>query len=409
MPLFRLISVLVILLLAGVAAAASPRSAVTDIRIDVQGVTTSVVLDLSAPVEYRLFTLANPYRVVLDFPQLEFKVPANRVPAGRGVINALRWGLFTPGTSRLVFDVGGPVGVSRIERLPAAGGQPARLAIDLAPATAAQFDKTMKAGAVVSSPQMAAAIPGATPAAPAAPVRTGRPKANAKPIIVIDAGHGGIDPGTIGASGTLEKNITLATARQLRRQLEATGRYRVVMTRDSDIFVPLRDRIAIARAAHGDMFISLHADAYEATSLRGASIYTLSEDASDAEAAALAAKENKSDVIAGVDLSQENSTVSSILIDLAQRETKNRSVQFAGMLVGALKKDTPVLHNAHRFAGFVVLKAPDIPSVLIELGYLSSKDDEALLAAAGHRTKIAKDILRAVDGYFEWQAHLKRS
>jgi len=263
----------------------------------------------------------------------------------------------------------------------------------------------MKAGPVVSSVAMVAAIP----TLPVPPVRPSPSKANAKPIIVIDAGHGGIDPGTIGASGTLEKTITLAAARQLRRQLEASGRYRVVMTRDSDVYVPLRDRIAIARAAHGDMFISLHADAYDAASLRGASIYTLSEDASDAEAAALAAKENKSDVIAGVDLSQESNTVSSILIDLAQRETKNRSVQFAGLLVGALKNDTQILHNAHRFAGFVVLKAPDIPSVLIELGYLSSKADETLLATPAHRTKIAKDILRAVDGYFDWQAHLKRS
>jgi N-acetylmuramoyl-L-alanine amidase len=321
------------------------------------------------------------------------------------VVSALRWGLFTPVTSRLVFDVSGPVGVGRIDRLPAAGALPARLAIDLAPVSPAQFDATMKAGPVVSSALMVAAIP----TLPVPPVRPAPPKIHAKPIIVIDAGHGGIDPGTIGASGTLEKNITLATARQLRRQLEASGRYKVMMTRDSDVFVPLRDRIAIARAAHGDMFISLHADAYDAATLRGASIYTLSEDASDTEAAALAAKENKSDVIAGVDLSQESSTVSSILIDLAQRETKNRSVQFAGLLVGALKNDTQVVRNAHRFAGFVVLKAPDIPSVLIELGYLSSKDDEKLLTATGHRAKIAKDILRAVDGYFEWQAHLKRS
>jgi len=408
MPLFRLSLLLFVLFLAGPATAAPARPSVTDIRLDEQGLTTSVVLDLSAPVEYRLFTLANPYRIVLDFPQLDFKVGPNRAPGGVGVISALRWGLFTPGTSRLVFDVGGPVGVSRIERLPAAGPLPARLAIDLAPVTAAQFDKTMKAGPVVSSALMAAAIP--TPAPPPAlPAQPSRPKANAKPIIVIDAGHGGIDPGTIGASGTLEKNITLATARQLRRQLEASGHYKVVMTRDSDVYVPLRDRIAIARAAHGDMFISLHADAYDAATLRGASIYTLSEDASDAEAAALAAKENKSDVIAGVDLSQESSTVSSILIDLAQRETKNRSVQFAGLLVGALKNDTQVLRNAHRFAGFVVLKAPDIPSVLIELGYLSSKADEGLLTTAAHRSKIAKDILQAVDGYFDWQAHLKRS
>jgi len=408
MPLVRQSLLLLLLLLAGSAEAAPGRLAVTDIRVDQQGLTTSVVLDLSASVEYRVFSLANPNRIVLDFPQLDFKVAANRAPGGVGVISALRWGLFTPGTSRLVFDLAGPVGIVRIERLPAAGQLPARLALDLAPVTPAQFDQAVKAGPTVSSAAMVAAIPMPAPPPPvAAPAAT--PKANAKPVIVIDAGHGGIDPGTIGASGTLEKNVTLATARQLRRQLQATGRYKVVMTRDSDVYVPLRDRIAIARAAHGDMFISLHADAYDLASLRGASIYTLSEDASDSEAAALAAKENKSDVIAGVDLTQESSTVSSILIDLAQRETKNRSVQFAGLLVGELKNDTQVLKNAHRYAGFVVLKAPDIPSVLIELGYLSSKADERQLTTAAHRGKIAKDILRAVDAYFDWQAHLKRS
>ena len=408
MPLVRLSFLLLLVLLAGSAEAAPARLAVTGIRVDQQGITTSVVLDLSAPVEYRLFSLANPNRIVLDFPQLEFRVAAGRAPGGVGVISALRWGLFTPGTSRLVFDLGGPVGIVRIERLPATGQLPARLALDLAPVTPTQFDQAVKAGPMVSSAAMVAAIPmPAPPPAVAAPAAT--PKPNAKPVIVIDAGHGGIDPGTIGASGTREKNVTLANARQLRRQLQATGRYKVVMTRDSDVYVPLRDRIAMARAAHGDMFISLHADAYDADTLRGASIYTLSEDASDSEAAALAAKENKSDVIAGVDLTQESNTVSSILIDLAQRETKNRSVQFAGLLVGALKNDTKILRNAHRYAGFVVLKAPDIPSVLIELGYLSSKADERLLTTAAHRGKITKDILRAVDAYFDWQAHLKRS
>ena len=151
------------------------------------------------------------------------------------------------------------------------------------------------------------------------------------------------------------------------------------------------------------------ADAYDAATLRGASIYTLSEDASDSEAAALAAKENKSDVIAGVDLTQESNTVSSILIDLAQRETKNRSVQFAGLLVGTLKNDTKILRNAHRYAGFVVLKAPDIPSVLIEMGYLSSRQDEADLNNPKYRAKLARAILRSVDGYFDWQDRAKRS
>src|SRR5260221_8804788 len=184
MPLYRLISLLFVLL-AGVAAAAPPRPAVTGIRLDQQGLTTSVVLDLSQPVEYRLFTLANPYRVVLDFPQLDFKLATSRPPAGVGVISALRWGLFTPGTSRLVFDLTGPVGVGRIDRLPAAGKLPARLTIDFAPATSAQFAATMKAEPVVSSALMAAAIP--TPAPPpAAPAPPARVKAHAKPRLVTE-------------------------------------------------------------------------------------------------------------------------------------------------------------------------------------------------------------------------------
>ena len=215
-------------------------------------------------------------------------------------------------------------------------------------------------------------------------------------------------PGRPSASGTYEKEITLAMALEMKRQLEASGRYRVVLTRDSDVFIRLRDRIEIARAAKADLFISLHADAHGTRDLRGASVYTLSEQASDAEAAALAAKENKSDVIAGIDLSNENEVVTNILIDLAQRETKNLSARFAAVLVDELKRDTLLLRNTHRFAGFAVLKAPDVPSVLIELGYLSSREDEAELRSAKHRTKVASAIMRAVDGFFEWQQTMRR-
>jgi N-acetylmuramoyl-L-alanine amidase len=195
---------------------------------------------------------------------------------------------------------------------------------------------------------------------------------------------------------------------ELKKQLEKTGRYQVVLTRDSDVFVRLRDRIEVARAAGADLFVSLHADAHTTSDLRGASVYTLSEKASDAEAAALATKENKSDVIAGIDLSNENEVVTNILIDLAQRETKNLSARFAALLVDELKRDTPLLRNTHRFAGFAVLKAPDVPSVLIELGYLSSDEDEAQLRSAKHRAKLGTAIVRAVDGFFEWQQTMRR-
>ena len=237
------------------------------------------------------------------------------------------------------------------------------------------------------------------PAAGAA--KPGPRRADAKKIIVLDPGHGGVDPGTVGAGGTHEKELTLATAREIRRQLEATGRYRVVMTRDDDSFVQLRERVAKARAVNADMFLSIHADSIGSAQTRGASIYTLSETASDAEAAALATRENRADIIAGVDLSVENRDVASILIDLAQRETMNRSAAFAATLVGELGREIQLLPTKpHRFAGFAVLKAPDIPSVLLELGYLSNRQDEVLLGRSHHRSKIATAIVRAIDDHF---------
>ncbi len=226
-------------------------------------------------------------------------------------------------------------------------------------------------------------------------------KGDAKRTIVIDAGHGGVDPGAVGATGTHEKDVTLAMAREVRRQLEATGRYRVVMTRDDDSFVRLRDRVNKARAANADLFMSIHADSMGRGDTRGASIHTLSETASDAEAAALAARENRADVIAGVDLSGENKDVATILIDLAQRETMNRSATFAGILVNELGREIQLLPtNPHRFAGFAVLKAPDIPSVLIELGYLSNRQDEMLLSRPHHRAKVAAAVVKSVNAFF---------
>ena len=227
-----------------------------------------------------------------------------------------------------------------------------------------------------------------------------RPEPQGLPLVYIDPGHGGPDPGTIGYSGTYEKNVTLAVAQELARQLLASGRYRVKLTRQSDMFVALRERFEMARVDHADIFISLHADSSFVGDPRGLSVYTLSETSSDAEAAALAAKENKADLIAGMDLTKQSTAVTSILIDLAQRETKNQSAHFAELLVNELGRVTMLLPNTHRFAGFAVLKAPDIASVLIEMGYLSNVQDEALLLSAPHRAKLAGAMLRAIDGYF---------
>jgi len=229
------------------------------------------------------------------------------------------------------------------------------------------------------------------------------------PTIVLDPGHGGKDPGAIGAHGTMEKDVNLQMAKQLKALLEATGRYKVVLTRSDDRLLPLRQRIDIARAAKAALFISIHADHNERAELRGASVYTLSETASDAEAAAVAARENKDGVITGVDLTTQSPMVTSILIDLAQRETKNLSARFASLLTDQLSEHTLVLRDSHRFAGFVVLKALDVPSVLLELGYLSNAEDEAALASKRHRRAVAKAIRDAIDRYFQWQRSVRQS
>ena len=219
--------------------------------------------------------------------------------------------------------------------------------------------------------------------------------------MVIDPGHGGIDPGAVGSGGTYEKDVVLAMGLELRRQLEATGRYSVIMTREADRIVRLRDRLRVARESDGELFLSLHADSLvRAPDVRGASVYTLSEQASNDEAARLARKENRADILAGVDLSDQEDIVTEILIDLAQRDANNKSVQLAEHFVGQLKSVTKMARQRRSQAGFVVLKSPDMPSVLIELGYLSNAADERVLRDPAHLSGLARAMVAAIDQYF---------
>jgi N-acetylmuramoyl-L-alanine amidase len=220
-------------------------------------------------------------------------------------------------------------------------------------------------------------------------------------LIVLDPGHGGVDPGAIGFSGVYEKEIALATAQQLARELETTKRYRVRLTRSGDEFVALQDRVAFAHAEGADLFLSIHADALPNAGMRGASVYTLSEQASDKEAAALAARENKADLIAGIDLSRHEPVVSEILIDLARRQTNNLSIRLARELVTELGHEVRLLNNSHRSAGFVVLKAPDIPSALVEVGCLSNRTEEQLLQRPAYQHKLATGLVRSINDYFD--------
>ncbi len=354
---------------------------------------TRFVLDMSRDVSPRVFVLADPYRVVIDLPEADWNTDENAGQDGKGLVRGYRYGLFRPGNSRIVLDMSGPAEVGRIFNLKPANGKGHRLVLDLKSVSRDEF--LSRAGWPKES-----AGPGRRDTS--IPLReTGNERKKGRYVVAIDAGHGGIDPGTIGKSGLQEKAVSLAVARKLRDQLVSTGRYDVVMIRDRDIFYALGDRVAIARKARADLFISLHADAIRDRTVRGASVYTLSEVASDKEAEALASKENRADIIAGVNTSEVSSEISQILIELSQREAKNRSAHFTELLMPELSKETKLLRNTHRYAGLVVLKAPDVPSVLIELGFMSNSQDEQNLRSANWQKRVARSISTSVDAYFK--------
>jgi N-acetylmuramoyl-L-alanine amidase len=415
--------ILGLLFLIGGAAAAAAKPAITDARLGVEPGLTRVVISLTQRSDFRVFTLADPYRVVIDMSEVDWKVPSGTKLQGQGLVAGMRYGLFKAGTSRVVLDLMGPSEVARAEFVPPDNGEPLRLLIDLRPIADTQFRAQLKTSTTAYS-ALASIAPATKPAkTPSGAGGTGvgggalggaaakqpveEPK-RGKPLIVIDPGHGGIDPGAVGATIN-EKQLTLAVAKALKKELEDTGKFRVLLTRSTDVYIPLRDRFGLGREKGADLFISLHADSHNNPLTRGASVYTLSEKASDAEAEALAAKENKSDIIAGVDLSKQSNVVSNILIDLAQRDTKNMSARFASLLVRELKEQTMLLGNTHRYAGFAVLKAPDVPSVLVEMGYISSSKDEALLSSSSHQKRLAKAVRQAVENYFSWQELVRRS
>lgn len=393
----RILTLLAGVLLCSSGALAQPE--VTAVRIGVHEDKTRFVMELTEEPAYRVFALPDPFRVVLDLPELEWRLSPDAWRKGGGIVRALRFGLFAPGTSRVVLDMAEPVRIKSAFVIGPTGGRPHRLVVDLVPVTREAF-----LGSPRQTIQSAKALPTLKPAQPLP-----QAKGDDRITVVIDPGHGGVDPGAIGRTGVHEKDVVLRVARELKTQMEAGGRYRVVLTRDKDIFLTLAQRREVARTVDADLFISLHADSHRSRQVRGASVYTLSETASDNVAADLANRENKADLIAGVDLDGQTDDVSNILLDLTQRETMNLSARFASILVENLGKRTKVLANTHRFAGFVVLKAHDVPSVLVELGFLSNKADERLLQAPKQRRRLAEAVKAAVEQYFSWQATLKRS
>ena len=424
---------------------------VTDVRVGASEDATRVVFEVDRMVAFSVFTLSNPYRVVVDLPEVGWRLPARPLPAASGVFRKLRYGFYKPGNSRVVLDIRSPAAIAKAFILKPGGKSGYRLVVDLIATTPRAFQQSagktpLRVAVVRPSPNPALESAAAANRAALKPPPSGlvmvrgadgansagdavkltpppgpatRPTVQAqsspfrlaprkpeprhmakKNIIFIDPGHGGVDPGTIGISGVYEKHITLAMARELKRQLEQTGRFKVLMSRSRDVFIRLRDRVRLARDRKAELFISIHADTVRNRKIKGPAVYTLSEKSSDKEAQELAEKENKADLIAGVDLTHETPEVTNILIDLAQRESMNQSARFATSLIGQLKRKTRVLRNTHRFADFAVLKAPDIPSVLLELGFLSNAQDERRLRSKAYRARLAQAMSKAVGAYF---------
>ncbi len=359
---------------------------------------TRFVLDLDRKIDIHAFLLTDPYRAVIDIPQVSFRLASKAGEAGRGLIKAFRYGLVMPGGSRIVFDLAGPAKIEKAYVLDAANGQPSRLVVELEAVDRAAFNSLLARSSRperskdADSPEPAADAPGSAGLAALPDVR---------PVVVIDPGHGGIDNGTQASTGETEKDLVLAFAMALRDRIGRGGKYHVVMTRSDDTFVQLAERVRIARNNRAALFVSIHADALprHEGDARGATIYTLSDKASDREAERLAEAENKADAIGGVDLTEEPTEVIDILIDLARRETRMFSNRFAQLLMNEMKTSARMHKHPLKSAGFRVLKAPDVPSVLVELGYVSNKEDLRQMASEEWRSKTVRSVAGAVEAF----------
>jgi N-acetylmuramoyl-L-alanine amidase len=349
-----------------------------------------------------VFALAGPNRVAIDIQG----ATAGGTISGEGAFKAVRQGQFNADTARLVLDLDYPVKVAG--GLFSADGK--TLTLSIVHSTASGFLDWLGLGKIdFTPPELFRSKPKPSRyevSAPIGQIAQGLPRiygpADARlPLVVIDAGHGGHDPGAISPhGGTREKDVTLGIAKTIRDELLKTGRVRVALTRDTDSFIVLQDRYGIARKLKADLFMSIHADSAENQTARGGSVYTLSEVASDREAQRLAARENKADIINGVNLGGADVNVSSILIDLTQRETMNVSAGFAKLLLREASPNLTLRSEGHHFASFVVLKAPDTPSVLFETGYLSNAQDAAFLTSAAGKASIARSVSSAVQAHF---------
>jgi N-acetylmuramoyl-L-alanine amidase len=356
--------------------------------VESDGAKTRFKVTLSKAVTAQVSLMERPDRVIIDLPEVAFHLPQEAGRSKEGLIASYRYGLFAPGRSRVVMELTQPAVVSGMTTAPDATGAATILTIELSRTEREEFRK--------------AALDSSAAAKEASGQPVVQESKDARPVIVIDPGHGGIDPGANASSGNMvEKDLVLSFAQRLKKKLEEAGRYKIVMTRDQDVFVSLGDRVRAARAAQADLFISIHADSISGgQEVRGLTVYTGSERASDADSARLADRENKADAVAGVESGDMPDDVSDILMELTLRETRGFSHTFASRLVGEFDSVARLNKNPHRQARFQVLRAHDVPSVLVELGYLSSQKDLDLLMSEEWRAKMVSAMAVAVDRFF---------
>ena len=351
---------------------------------------TRLIIDFDRKPDFKVHYVANPYRVLIDLPETDFGIKADELEA-RGIFSDIRYGTMAEGRSRIVLTASRPVGVVLAEVQEEQGAASYRLVIDTAIVTGEVFQGQMEK----QSWQQASAPAGEQPS-----VILPGSKADGPFVIAVDAGHGGIDNGARGANTkTEEKNVTLAFAHQLAEALNKLPGTRAILTRDKDEFLSLSQRVQLARSKGANLLISIHADTLKQKDIRGATVYTISDKASDSLAASLAERENLSDQIAGIAFVDEPAEVADILLDLTRRETQAFSINLAESVVGKFKDEVLLINNPHRHAGFRVLTAPDVPSILLELGFLSNKEDEQLLVDPAWQKKVAGLIANAVEEY----------
>ena len=366
------------------------------VKVEGEQSQTTFEIDLSRGVTAEVFTLANPYRVIIDLPDVTFRLPPGTGARGKGLITAFRYGLFAERKARVVIDTKGPAKIISATMAHGAAAGSIILRVVMSETDAQSF----------ADGTGAARREEAHTKAEADDVTPPKRAAKSKPVIVIDPGHGGIDPGASGINNISEKTLVLAVAQRLQTVLAKSGTFDVRMTRSSDVFISLDRRLKFSADQGADLFVSLHADSIAETNLaegiRGATVYTLSERASDEQARKMAEKENASDLIAGLQGVDQGGMdqVKNILIDLMKRETSNFSADFSNVLVGRLKRSITMARDPQRSAAFKVLKQTHAPSVLVELGYMSNSRDQQEMATPVWQEKVSGAIAAAITVYF---------